>query len=112
MALARVWRRLFNWAGEPEEAIARSLAALEEQILLEGPQTIAGLLIESVTGSAGVFAAPAEYMRGVRALCDKYSILYIADEVMVGFGRTGKQWAFQHFEGLLPDIVTSAKVCE
>ena len=62
---------LFNWGGTPEEATARALAALEEQLLLEGPQTIAAMLIESVTGSAGVFAAPADYMRGVRALCDK-----------------------------------------
>jgi adenosylmethionine-8-amino-7-oxononanoate aminotransferase len=48
-------------------------------------------------------------MQGVRALCDKYDILLILDEVMTGFGRTGELWAFEHFEGVVPDIVTSAK---
>jgi len=66
-------------------------------------------MLESIIGSGGVYRAPAVYMQGVRALCDKYGILLIADEVMVGFGRTGKMWGFQHYEGVLPDIVTSAK---
>jgi len=104
---------MFSWAeaadASPDEAAHRALAALEEQILLEGPETIAAVLLESIVGSGGAFLAPAEYMRGVRALCDKYGILYIADEVMVGFGRTGHLWGFQHYEGLVPDIVTSAK---
>ena len=65
--------------------------------------------MESVTGSGGVYRAPTSYMQGLRALCDKYEIVYIADEVMVGFGRTGKLWGFEHFEGVVPDIVTSAK---
>ena len=104
---------MFSWseAGDAAETDGahRALAALEEQILLEGPQTIAAVLLESIVGSGGTFIAPEAYMRGVRALCDKYGILYIADEVMVGFGRTGKMWGFQHYEGLVPDIVTSAK---
>ena len=99
----------FAWGDSEEEAVARSLAALEEQILLENPETIAGVLLESVVGSGGTFAAHPDYMRGVRALCDKYGIVYIADEVMVGFGRTGKMWGFQHYEGVVPDVVTSAK---
>lgn len=99
----------FAWGGTAEEGTARALAALEEQILGEGPDTIAAILLESIVGSGGVYAGQPEYMRGVRALCDKYGILYIADEVMVGFGRTGTLWGFQHYEGLLPDIVTSAK---
>lgn len=53
--------------------------------------------------------SPKGYMEGVRALCDKYGILMICDEVMVGFGRTGKFWGFQHFDGVVPDILTSAK---
>jgi len=66
-------------------------------------------MLESIPGSAGVFTTDPDFMRGVRALCDKYGIVYIADEVMCGFGRTGKLWCFQHYPGLLPDIVTSAK---
>jgi len=99
----------FAWGESEGEATQRALAALEEQIVLEGPDTIAAVLLESVVGSGGALMAQPDYMRGVRALCDRYGILYIADEVMVGFGRTGKMWGFQHFEGLLPDIVTSAK---
>ena len=99
----------FAWGDSEEEAVARSLAALEEQILLENPETVAGVLLESIVGSGGTFAAHPDYMRGVRALCDKYGIVYIADEVMVGFGRTGKMWGFQHYEGVVPDVVTSAK---
>eukprot|EP00746_Dinoflagellata_sp_MGD_P045336 gnl/MRDRNA2_/MRDRNA2_211102_c0_seq1.p1 gnl/MRDRNA2_/MRDRNA2_211102_c0~~gnl/MRDRNA2_/MRDRNA2_211102_c0_seq1.p1 ORF type:complete len:247 (-),score=49.64 gnl/MRDRNA2_/MRDRNA2_211102_c0_seq1:61-771(-) len=65
-------------------------------------------MFESILGSAGVYRAPKGYMEGVRALCDKYGILMILDEVMVGFGRTGKMWGFQHYD-VLPDIVTTAK---
>ena len=101
---------LFSWDEEDAEVAAqRSRAALEEQILLEGPETIAAVLLESIVGSGGTFAAPTSYMQGVRALCDKYGVLYIADEVMVGFGRTGKMWGFEHYEGVVPDLVTSAK---
>jgi len=84
------------------------VAFLEEQILCEGPSTIAAVMLESICGSGGVYAAPKGYMEGVRALCDKYDILMIADEVMVGFGRTGTFWGFQNFD-ITPDIVTSAK---
>jgi len=100
---------LFEWAGDEAEAARVALAALEETILAEGPHTIAGLLIESIVGSGGVLIHPRGYVQGARALCDKYGILYIADEVMVGFGRTGTLWGFQQYEGVVPDIVTSAK---
>merc|ERR1719386_304415 len=73
------------------------------------PNSIAAIMFESILGSAGVYRAPKGYMEGVRALCDKYNILLILDEVMVGFGRTGKMWGYQHFDGVLPDIFTSAK---
>jgi len=99
----------FSWGGTPEEATAMALSALEEQVLHEGPQTIAAVLIESVIGSGGVLPHPPGYIQGVRALCDKYGILYIADEVMVGFGRTGKWWGFQQYDGVVPDMVTCAK---
>ena len=67
----------------------RRCAYLEEVIQLEGPHTIAGFILEPVTGTNGVLVPPDGYLQGVRALCDKHGILMIADEVMSGFGRTG-----------------------
>ena len=81
---------------------------LEEIIHYEGPETIAAILIESVTGTNGIIIPPAGYMQGVRALCDKFGIVMIADEVMSGFGRTGKWFAVDHW-GVVPDIITMAK---
>jgi taurine--2-oxoglutarate transaminase len=81
---------------------------LEEIIQYEGPETIAALLIESVTGTNGIIIPPEGYLQGLRALCDKYGILMIADEVMSGFGRTGKWFAVEHWD-VLPDIITMAK---
>jgi len=81
---------------------------LEEIILYEGPETIAGILMESVTGTNGIIIPPQGYMQGVRALCDKYGIVMIADEVMSGFGRTGKWFAIEHWN-VVPDIITMAK---
>ncbi len=81
---------------------------LEEIIQYEGPETIAAILIESVTGTNGIIIPPEGYMQGLRALCDKYGILMIADEVMSGFGRTGKWFAVDHWN-VTPDIMTMAK---
>ena len=81
---------------------------LEEIILYEGPESIAGIIMESVTGTNGIIIPPQGYMQGVRALCDKYGILMIADEVMSGFGRTGKMFAIEHWD-VVPDIMTMAK---
>jgi len=81
---------------------------LEEIILYEGPERIAAVLMESVTGTNGIIIPPAGYMQGVRALCDKYGILMIADEVMSGFGRTGKWFAIEHWD-VIPDLMTMAK---
>jgi taurine--2-oxoglutarate transaminase len=81
---------------------------LEEIIQYEGPQTIAALILEPVTGTNGVIIPPAGYMRGVREICDKHSILLIADEVMSGFGRTGRWFAVDHWD-VEPDIITMAK---
>jgi len=92
-----------------EEDFARDyLNHLEEIILYEGPESIAAILMESVTGTNGVIIPPNGYMQGVRALCDKYGIVMIADEVMSGFGRTGKWFAVEHWD-VVPDIVTMAK---
>jgi taurine--2-oxoglutarate transaminase len=92
-----------------EEDFARDyLNHLEEIIQYEGPETIAAILMESVTGTNGVIIPPDGYMQGVRALCDKYGIVMIADEVMSGFGRTGKWFAVEHWD-VVPDIITMAK---
>ncbi len=81
---------------------------LAEIIQYEGPETIAAVLMESVTGTNGIIIPPDGYMQGVRALCDKYGILMIADEVMAGFGRTGKWFAIQNWD-VVPDLMTMAK---
>jgi taurine---2-oxoglutarate transaminase len=81
---------------------------LEEIIQFEGPETIAAILMESVTGTNGILIPPEGYMQGVRALCDKYQIVMICDEVMSGFGRTGKWFAVDHWN-VIPDIMTMAK---
>jgi taurine--2-oxoglutarate transaminase len=92
-----------------EEDFTRDyLNHLEEIIQYEGPQTIAAILMESVTGTNGVIIPPEGYMQGVRALCDTYGILMIADEVMSGFGRTGKWFAVDHWD-VVPDMITMAK---
>lgn len=99
----------FVWGGDEATKTDILLAMLEEQIRMEGPDTIAAIMLEPIVGAGGVLLAPKGYMQGVRALCDKYNILLIFDEVMVGFGRTGKMWGYQHFDGVIPDIFTSAK---
>jgi taurine--2-oxoglutarate transaminase len=93
----------------PEAEFARDyLNHLEEIIQYEGPETIAAILMESITGTNGVIIPPEGYVQGVRALCDKYGILMIADEVMSGFGRTGKWFAVEHWN-VVPDMITMAK---
>ena len=87
---------------------ASALAALEEVIELEGPQTIAAFLLEPVTGTNGILVPPDGYLEGVRALCTKHGILMIADEVMSGFGRTGAWFAVDHWK-VVPDLLTMAK---
>ena len=81
---------------------------LEEIITFEGPQTIAAILLETVTGTNGVIIPPDGYLQGVRQLCDQYGILLIADEVMSGFGRTGRWFAVDHWD-IVPDLMTMAK---
>jgi taurine--2-oxoglutarate transaminase len=81
---------------------------LEEIIQYEGAETIAAILMESVTGTNGIIIPPDGYIQGVRAMCDKYGIVMIADEVMSGFGRTGKWFAVDHWD-VVPDIMTMAK---
>jgi taurine--2-oxoglutarate transaminase len=85
-----------------------SLAMLEEVIQLEGPHTIAGFMLETVTGTNGLLVPPPGYLEGVRALCTKYGIVMIADEVMCGFGRTGEWFAVDHWN-VVPDLLCMAK---
>lgn len=90
------------------EPVERALANIEEIIQLEGPHTIAAFILETVTGTNGILVPPDGYLQGVRALCDRYGILMIADEVMAGFGRTGEWFAVNHW-GVVPDLITMAK---
>jgi taurine--2-oxoglutarate transaminase len=93
---------------KPTDDAEQALAYLEETIELEGPGTIAGLILEPVAGTNGVLIPPAAYLPGVRELCDRYAIPLIADEVMSGFGRTGEWFAVNHWN-VVPDIMTVAK---
>ena len=96
------------WSGSEQEESQRALHHLERVIQSEGPQTIAALLLETVPGTAGVLVPPAGYLEGVRELCDRYGIVFIADEVMAGFGRTG-HWFAHHAFDVTPDLITFAK---
>jgi taurine--2-oxoglutarate transaminase len=91
-----------------EEVTAFYLELLENQIKYEGPELIAAIFLETVVGSNGVQIPPKGYLKGVRALCDKYEILLVCDEVMAGWYRTGTPFAFQQFD-IVPDVVTFAK---
>jgi taurine---2-oxoglutarate transaminase len=92
----------------PEQECRRALAHLEQVILLEGPSTISALVLEPVTGSSGAIVPPAGYLRGLRELCTRHGIVFIADEVLVGFGRTGAWFGVDH-EGVAPDLIVFAK---
>ncbi|MDE1923610.1 MAG: aminotransferase class III-fold pyridoxal phosphate-dependent enzyme [Gammaproteobacteria bacterium] len=101
------------WFGEgfgedPESFGARAAAAIEERILKVGPENVAAFIGEPVQGAGGVIIPPPGYWKKVEAICRKYGILLIADEVICGFGRLGRWFGFQHF-GFKPDIVSMAK---
>ena len=96
------------WATTEEQECERALEHLEQTIIFEGPKTIAAILLESVPGTAGVLVPPKGYLDGVRKLCDKYEIIWIADEVMSGFGRTGKWFGYQYSDSV-PDLIVFAK---
>ena len=91
-----------------EDVTAFYLELLENQLLYEGTDLIAAIFLETVVGSNGVLVPPKGYLEGVRALCDKYGICMVCDEVMAGFGRTGKWFAFQNWD-VKPDLVSFAK---
>ena len=101
------YRSEFN-AETPEQEAERALTHLEHTIQLEGPGTIAAIILETVTGTNGIFVPPPGYLAGVREICDRYGIVLICDEVMAGFGRTGEWFAYQAFD-VKPDLVSFAK---
>ncbi|HEY5221999.1 MAG TPA: aspartate aminotransferase family protein [Microbacteriaceae bacterium] len=96
------------WATTPEQESERALRHLERVIQSEGPSSIAGILLESIPGTAGVLIPPPGYLAGVRALADRYDLVLILDEVMAGFGRSGRWFSFQGYD-VTPDLITFAK---
>ncbi len=102
------WPYDYSFGRTEEEITANNLRYLEEVIMYEGPHTIAAMIIEPVTGTNGILPPPKGYLKGLRELLDKHGILLICDEVMAGWGRTGKRFAFEHGD-ILPDMVTMAK---
>ncbi|MEV2252103.1 aspartate aminotransferase family protein [Streptomyces sp. NPDC050147] len=104
-----LYRSPFYAENERQEC-ERALQHLEDTIAFEGPQTLAAIILESVPGTAGIMTPPPGYLKGVREICDRHGIVLILDEVMAGFGRTGKWFAAEHFDGgVVPDLLTFAK---
>ncbi|MFE7560449.1 aspartate aminotransferase family protein [Kitasatospora sp. NPDC057500] len=101
------YRSNFHAENEAQEC-ERALAHLEQVLAFEGPGTVAAIILETVVGTAGVLVPPPGYLAGVREVCDRYGIVFILDEVMAGFGRTGEWFAADHW-GVTPDLLTFAK---
>ena len=102
-----LYRSSFHAETEEQES-QRALEYLDKLIQLEGPATIAAIILESIPGTAGIMVPPPGYLAGVREICDRYGIVFIADEVMAGFGRSGKWFSIEHFD-VVPDLLTFAK---
>ena len=97
-----------RWGEKEPRPVAESLQGLEDVIQYEGPHTIAAVFLETIVGTNGILIPPDGYLQGVRELCDRHGILMVADEVMAGFGRTGRWFAVDHW-GVVPDLMTMAK---
>lgn len=91
-----------------EEANTRALEVLKTQVMLDGPHTIAAIVMEPIVGTNGIIIPSKLFMKGVRELCDKHGIVMVIDETMGGWGRAGKWFAIEHFD-VVPDIITTAK---
>lgn len=102
-----VYREKIKFDSE-KDAADYYVAKLREQVIYEGPDSVAAIVMETITGSNGVIIPPKGYLKGVRAICDEFGIMMICDEVMAGWGRTGKMFAFENFD-VKPDIVSFAK---
>ncbi|WP_399886889.1 aspartate aminotransferase family protein [Streptomyces sp. BBFR51] len=96
------------YAETEEQECARALEHLETTIAFEGPGTVAAIILETIPGTAGIMMPPAGYLAGVREICDKYGIVFVLDEVMAGFGRTGTWFAADLYD-VVPDLMTFAK---
>lgn len=101
------YRSAFASTSDAEET-TRALQHLADTIMVEGPQTIAAIIMEPVVGTNGILVPPPGYLAGVRALCDEHGIIFIADEVMSGFGRCGEWFAVDHWD-VTPDLICFAK---
>jgi taurine--2-oxoglutarate transaminase len=97
-----------RWGEKEPRPVAESLQGLEDVIRYEGPHTIAAVFLETIVGTNGILIPPDGYVQGVREICDRYDILMVADEVMAGFGRTGRWFAIDHWD-TVPDLMTMAK---
>jgi taurine--2-oxoglutarate transaminase len=96
-------------AGHPDPCpVCTGAPHLEEILQYEGPHTVAAVILETVTGTNGIIVPPDGYLQSIREVCDRYGILLIADEVMAGFGRTGKWFGVENWD-LVPDILSVAK---
>jgi taurine--2-oxoglutarate transaminase len=102
-----LYRSAFHATTTQEES-QRALEHLRATIELEGPSTVAAVLIETVVGTNGILVPPPGYLAGVREICDQYGIVFVADEVMAGFGRCGEWFAVDHWD-VTPDLITFAK---
>ncbi|UOQ84872.1 aminotransferase [Gracilibacillus salinarum] len=101
------YRCMFDKGGEGSDLIAADM--LEQTIVWEGEETVAAVIMEPIISGGGVLVPSPKYLQRVQAICEKYDVLLIMDEVVSGFGRTGKMFGFMHSEGVQPDIVTMAK---
>jgi taurine--2-oxoglutarate transaminase len=97
-----------RWGEKEPRPVEESLRGLEDVIMYEGPHTIAAVFLETIVGTNGILIPPDGYIEGVRDICDRHDILMVADEVMAGFGRTGRWFAIDHW-GVTPDLMTMAK---
>jgi taurine--2-oxoglutarate transaminase len=97
-----------RWGEKDPRPVEESLRGLEDVIRYEGPQTIAAVFLETIVGTNGILIPPDGYVQGVREICDRYDILMVCDEVMAGFGRTGRWFAVDHWD-TVPDLMTMAK---
>ena len=97
-----------RWGEAEPRPVAESLQGLEDVIRYEGPHTIAAVFLETIVGTNGILIPPDGYLQGVREICDRHDILMVADEVMAGFGRTGRWFAVDHWD-VVPDLMTMAK---
>ncbi len=99
---------LYRWEYGEENLLKESVAQLERMVAYEGPANIAAILLEGESGSSGCLQYPTGYLKAVREICNKHGILLIMDEVMSGFGRTGKWFGFEN-HGIVPDMICMAK---